>query len=402
MMDATERMNAMKNKIILVMLSLLFAFGLTGCCMNHEWTEATCTAPKTCNKCGETEGEVLSHEWVEATCTAPRTCSVCGETEGEALAHTLSEANYQQPAMCSVCGEIKGEPLQADFTKHGLECIVELNQIYDAKIKCYDDVEMTTSPKLVFSNYNVFESDENHPAKEGYEWKTVDFTMFFYDENALNYGWSGDFACYENFYDIQTNDNTMSLGEDGVYTFTVNHNGQDYEECCIYESAIDRMMFDNEGKSSTRAFTVHVLSPKGYDGFVYGIRNAQIEWSEEQSIYDLDNTDTLFFQFRNQDDVKIATDVNSLSEEVAVKVVNHFYMSILGYFDEETIGYFDADENMVINQKESQQFLGWAVDKYNTDRKSTLSKDTTIAVAVDYLSGKLDVPDTLYVPTLDE
>ena len=397
-----ERMNDMKNKIILVMLSLVLAFGLTGCCMSHEWTDATCSSPKTCSKCGETEGEVINHEWTDATCSAPKTCSVCGETEGEALEHTLSEANYQQSATCSVCGEIEGEPLQADFTKHGLECIVELNQIYDAKIKCYDDEEKTTSPKLVFSNYNVFESDENHPAKEGYEWKTVDFTMFFYDENALNYGWGGDFVCYENFYDIQTNYDTMSLSEDGVYTFTVNYNGQDYEECCIYESAIDRMMFDNEGKSSTRAYTIHVLSPKGYDGFIYGIRNAQIEWSEEQSIYDLDNTDTLFFQFRNQDDVKVATDVNTLSEEVAVKVVNHFYMSILGYFDEETIAYFDADENMVINQKESQQFLGWAVDKYNTDRQSTLSKETTIAVAVDYLSGKLNVPDTLYIPILDE
>ena len=392
----------MKNKIILGMLFLLFAFGLTGCCMSHEWTETTCTTPKTCNKCGEIEGEVAEHIWTEATCSAPKTCSVCGETEGEALAHTLSEANYQQPATCSVCGEFEGEPLQADFTKHGLECNVELNQIYDAKIKCYDDEEMTTSPKLVFSNYNVFESDENHPAKEGYEWKTVDYIMFFYDENALNYGWRGNYACYENFYDVETNDDTMSSDEDGVYTFTVNYNGQDYEECCVYESTIDRMMFNNNGKSWTRAYTVHVLSPKGYDGVVYGIRNAQIEWSEEQYIYDLDNTDTFFFQFRNLDDVKIATDINSLSDEVAVKVVKHFRMSMLGYFDEETIGYFDADESMSINQNESNQFLAWAIDKYNTDRKSTLSKETTIAVAIDYLSGKLDVPDTLYVPTLDE
>ena len=28
------------------------------------------------------------HTWGEATCTAPKTCSLCGETEGEALGHT--------------------------------------------------------------------------------------------------------------------------------------------------------------------------------------------------------------------------------------------------------------------------------------------------------------------------
>lgn len=29
-----------------------------------------------------------SHEWDDATCTAPKTCSVCGETEGDALGHS--------------------------------------------------------------------------------------------------------------------------------------------------------------------------------------------------------------------------------------------------------------------------------------------------------------------------
>ena len=28
------------------------------------------------------------HDWIEATCTDPRTCSVCDETEGSALEHT--------------------------------------------------------------------------------------------------------------------------------------------------------------------------------------------------------------------------------------------------------------------------------------------------------------------------
>ncbi len=69
----------------------------------HSWRKATCTAPKTCAVCGETEGEPLGHSWREATCTAPKTCTVCGETEGEPLGHewTLSDGMLR----CSRCGE---------------------------------------------------------------------------------------------------------------------------------------------------------------------------------------------------------------------------------------------------------------------------------------------------------
>lgn len=100
-------------------------FMLAGCGHEHTWSEATCTEPKTCSECGETEGEPLGRTWVEASCAEPKHCSVCGETEGKPLEHTLTEANYQQAATCEVCGETVGEPLQADFEKFGLECNAE-------------------------------------------------------------------------------------------------------------------------------------------------------------------------------------------------------------------------------------------------------------------------------------
>ena len=84
---------------------------LTGCGHEHQWTEATCTEPRTCSECGETEGEPLGHKWKKATCTEPKTCSVCGETEGESLGHKWKEATCTEPKTCSVCGETEGEPL---------------------------------------------------------------------------------------------------------------------------------------------------------------------------------------------------------------------------------------------------------------------------------------------------
>ena len=34
----------------------------------HAWTEATCESAKTCETCGEIEGEALGHNWSDATC----------------------------------------------------------------------------------------------------------------------------------------------------------------------------------------------------------------------------------------------------------------------------------------------------------------------------------------------
>ena len=45
------------------------------------------------------------HEWTEATCTEPKTCSVCGETEGDPLGHDFSEASFFKRGVCSRCGE---------------------------------------------------------------------------------------------------------------------------------------------------------------------------------------------------------------------------------------------------------------------------------------------------------
>lgn len=100
-----------RTSIAMIALSLLLLVLLTGCCLSHEWEEATCTAPQTCAKCGKTEGEPLPHTWEDATCTAPKTCSVCGETEGDTLPHEWEEATCSAPKTCAVCGETEGEAL---------------------------------------------------------------------------------------------------------------------------------------------------------------------------------------------------------------------------------------------------------------------------------------------------
>ena len=63
--------------------------------LGHSWNDATCTKPKTCSRCGVTEGEALGHTWsdwnvtLEPTCTEDgsqyRTCTVCNHTVTETI-----------------------------------------------------------------------------------------------------------------------------------------------------------------------------------------------------------------------------------------------------------------------------------------------------------------------------
>lgn len=77
------------KKILYFTILMMLICTLSGCSCNHEWTEATCTEPKTCSKCGETKGEALGHDEnsqeyskidnVNATITYETKCSRCNE-----------------------------------------------------------------------------------------------------------------------------------------------------------------------------------------------------------------------------------------------------------------------------------------------------------------------------------
>lgn len=114
------------KRFIAVILAVLMAVMLSGCCLKHDMQPATCTQPSTCSKCGKTEGEPLGHTPVddpakEPTCTetgltAGSHCSVCGEVfeaqkEIPALGHDWVEATFSKPQTCRVCGATGEEAL---------------------------------------------------------------------------------------------------------------------------------------------------------------------------------------------------------------------------------------------------------------------------------------------------
>lgn len=103
------------RKLLLFLCVVGIAVICSGCCLVHEWEEATCTEPKTCVKCEKEDGEPLGHMWSDATCTEAKTCSVCGETEGSALGHKAADADCISPSVCEVCGVTVKEALGHDW-----------------------------------------------------------------------------------------------------------------------------------------------------------------------------------------------------------------------------------------------------------------------------------------------
>ena len=114
-------------------------------------TAATCTEKgektRTCQREGcnakETEEVAASgHQWTAATCTAPKTCSVCSATDGNALGHAFGEwsvtkaADYVTPGekthTCSVCKETRTETIPSI-----------LQQLQDLQITAAEDGRRT-------------------------------------------------------------------------------------------------------------------------------------------------------------------------------------------------------------------------------------------------------------------
>ncbi|MBD5548683.1 MAG: hypothetical protein HDQ97_15045 [Lachnospiraceae bacterium] len=274
---------------------------LTGCHMNHEWQEATCTMPKTCSVGGETEGEALGHTWVEASCAEPKHCSVCGETEGEALEHTwveascaepkhcsvcgktegnslehtLTEANYQQPAICEVCGETVGEQLESYFEKNNLSCTMQLDSSRDLTLPCRDNPNYTTTGKITFSDYDIFTSDDAHEALEGYEWRALTGTIIFNDENYRRYGWRNLQLAMEDYY--------KELDDDISDFFTVNFNGTDFTECTF---DVEYLQQDSNDEEEIVVDRIFFRVPIGYDGIVYYVYDSSRDYANGTALKD--------------------------------------------------------------------------------------------------------------------
>ena len=75
--------------------------------LGHDWIDATCTEPKTCDRCGETEGTALGHDWEgEWSSNADNhwhACTRCDAKDGEGAHNPGAPATETTPQTCTVC-----------------------------------------------------------------------------------------------------------------------------------------------------------------------------------------------------------------------------------------------------------------------------------------------------------
>lgn len=78
------------------------------------------------------------HVWSEATCTEPKTCSRCGETSGNALGNTFDDTDTEHPATCSRCGASNGvsapsEPEVNTYTAYFIDDMGEGDKVWEIR-----------------------------------------------------------------------------------------------------------------------------------------------------------------------------------------------------------------------------------------------------------------------------
>ena len=300
------------NKRILFFLSCLLCLVLlAGCSCQHEWTDATCTAPKTCSLCGIQEGEALGHSWANADCETPKTCSLCGLTEGNPLGHTWTEATCTAPKTCSVCaaaegqplehtweGEAtlftaplcavcgtKGEPLPGYFAQNGLVPNVAPKQTAQYITNTYVRPDLDTTGEFLSSSLRIFESDDVHRAKKGYEWRSMDISITFSDNRSGLYGTNVTCALADYYQDLELK---QAVKRD---RFAVTYQGKEYRCMTLYEN-VGFYFIDN---SNVFQMTVYAQVPIGYDGVVLVFHHGSID-ADGRHLHELEDENMLLLR----------------------------------------------------------------------------------------------------------
>ncbi len=234
----------MKKWMSLLLCAVMIISLFSGCCLKHEWQEATCEEPKTCNKCGETEGEALGHDPVPADCETPETCARCGKATDSALGHQWQDATCDTPQTCSRCAQTQG--YVADHAA-GEPAVLETDLVAGETV-----YEVTC--QLCGESLEVYREPIQSPIYDGYFWMTPEqFTVRLGNvlaEYEYEFGLTSEL--YVNTGDLEgviTCDLTDSDGVLFAYDYFLK-NGQDllegqweYDEHCMYIS-VDTDDFD--------------------------------------------------------------------------------------------------------------------------------------------------------------
>lgn len=242
------------NKLRLISALLLLVMLLTalaGCACQHEWVEANCLNPKTCTRCGATEGEKNDeHQWEDATTVFPKTCSVCGKREGgkiivdprfqtsrckdlfgtwEAVCEMklellgLSEGSFQVKKTMTFTNNGKAKITTVLVDPEGLEATLSTGiaeDIYAANIAQGMDISQIDELFPQYYGMTVREFAAAEAKKTVEQWKSTSEDLIYYaNEGKLYTGESWYGAMDSNKFEIE--DGQLHLNDDDFFKTAV-------------------------------------------------------------------------------------------------------------------------------------------------------------------------------------
>lgn len=218
--------------------------------------------------------------------------------------HSWQPANYQAPTTCSVCGQTQGTALVSDLEKYEIKVNpLTIDEEYAYHTVCSENSEPTEG-KVSASAYQVFDTDETHQAKSGYQWQILTLKLIIGDDNSNKYGFRYNYVVIDCF-NIEAFTKSYRYDEEkGYNTFTVNWYGQDYEDCRL------RVLCNNgewyrKGELYYKNITItfEALLPEGYDGLIVGLRDSSVSTDGKYYLYQYyDENSFVLFRMGGQHD----------------------------------------------------------------------------------------------------
>ncbi len=275
-----------KISVFILLISALLC--LNGCCIVHQWTEASCTEASYCLNCGETRGEAAGHDWQADA--GILICSRCGAVddseERAALGKSVPTAAVTQEST------VQNAERKADFEEYGIEPNMAYNEVYPFTTKTGEMSALSTTGELSVTDFGVLPADSAHPAREGYEWRYVIMQATFFDDNAHKNGVKVMALC-EDFYDLTRRGTTERLDADGYTAYTVIC-GDEEKECRYKRTGAwsDWYTSDSGRREIIYSCLWEIEIPDGYDGTVVGLYSSGVDWPEGAYINEVYSPDS--------------------------------------------------------------------------------------------------------------
>lgn len=271
----------MKKLISILLLALCVAM-LAGCQCEHEWMEASCEAPKTCNLCQQTDGAPLGHTWRSATCTAPKTCEVCSQVQGEAAGHAWVEATCTAPKHCVGCELTEGDPLEHEWQKATTEtpktCAVCGSTEGD---RIVTDARFTTA-----ANQSVFGTWEAEMTMTGEELEMAEYVQEVPFIATMTFGEAGDLVVSARFKDLDA-----FLTELNASTVELMY--RQFEEMDISREEADDVFYNSYGMTVAE-YAESIWSVVNWDNLFDVYAANYVYYMEGDQIYVADSWESAF------------------------------------------------------------------------------------------------------------